>query len=71
MRSSTQIHDPRPVREIFPEGLGDFQRFFEIFRSFFGLRPPYKGSQPPYEATPLTRGRISDPCTCDSLIKGS
>jgi len=48
-----------------------FLPIFEIFEGFFRLRPPYKGSQPLYEATPLTRGRVGDLFTSDSLMKGS
>ena len=66
MRSSTSIHDPRPVRENLPEGLGDFQRFSGIFEVKFPVATPLQGV-----ATPLNKGRIGGPLTSDSLIKGS
>ena len=46
MRFLVQIHDLRPVRETFPEGLGDFQRFFECFQVNFSVATPFQGCEP-------------------------
>ena len=62
MRSLTQVHDSRLLRENFLEGLDDFQRFSIFFQSMFRLRPPYQGaatllpSKGVVFLTPLTSG---------------
>ena len=62
IRSPTQIHNRRPLRKKFPEGLGDFQRFWRFSKSSFWLRPPY-------QVTSLIRSRMRNPFTSDPLIK--
>jgi len=53
MQSPSQILNLRPLSERFPEELGDFQRFFEIFEAKFSDATPQKGCDP------LIRGRNS------------
>jgi len=46
MESTTQDPLQRPLRENYPEELGDFQRLFEIFEVKFSVVTPLKGCDP-------------------------
>ena len=69
IRSPTQIHNRRPLGEKFPEGLGDFQRLFEICQVIVLVATPLQGVAPPLSSDLLNQGRMRNPFTSDPPIK--